>query len=367
MTERAFNFSAGPAMLPLPVLQRVREELLDYQGLGASIIEISHFSEAFTSLMHETEQLLVELLEVPSNYRIAFAHGGATMQFSMVPLNLIARKPARKALYVETGHFSKSAIAEAGRYGTIEAPLSTREDDFRSIPSLEEVETAARDSGASYLHITTNNTMKGTRWSEFPSLGELPLVGDATSEILSRPIDISRFGVLYAGAQKNMGPSGVSVAIVREDLLGHALPLTPKMLNYTQLARDHSLTNTANTFAIYVINLVLHWVKTSGGVKEMERQNEEKAGLIYAALDRHAGFYTPHSRPECRSTMNVVFRLQDEALDERFAREANAEGLYATRGHRLMGGIRASIYNGMPSEGASSLAGFIDEFARRNG
>ncbi|HKI99410.1 MAG TPA: 3-phosphoserine/phosphohydroxythreonine transaminase [bacterium] len=364
MNRRVFNFTAGPSMMPLPVLKRAQEEWLDFEGLGASVIEISHLAPEFKQVVYEVEALLRELLAIPANYRIAMAHGGGAMEFSMVPLNLIATRPARKALYVNSGYFSGRAADEASKYGTVLEVASSEGTTFDHIPALD---PARIEADASYLHITTNNTMVGTRWHTFPDTDGVPLVGDATSEILSRPMDISRFGVLYAGAQKNMGTSGLSVAIVREDLLGQALPITPKMINYGQLARDHSLSNTANTFAIYMARLVLEWIKTSGGLAAIEAMNEEKAKLVYDALDRHPGFYKPHAHPEHRSRMNVTFRTPSDDLDAAFVAEGNAEGLYALKGHRFFGGMRASIYNGMPVEGARALANFIDEFARRKG
>jgi phosphoserine aminotransferase len=364
MTRRVYNFTAGPAMLPLPVLHRAQEEWLDYEGLGTGVIEISHFTPQFKAIVYDVEALLRELLRIPPNYVIALAHGGGSLQFTMVAMNLIAHRPDRKALYVHTGYFSGSAMREAAKYGTVQVVSSSEADTFRHIPP---VETAGLDTRASYLHLTTNNTMVGTRWHTFPDTDGIPLVGDATSELLSRPMDLSRFGVLYAAAQKTLGTSGLSVAIVREDLLGHALPITPKMLNYTQLARDHSLTNTANTFAIYIARLVLQWVKTMGGLEAIEALNERKAKVVYDALDRHTGFYQPHAHPEHRSRMNVTFKLATEALNDRFVQEANAEGLYALKGHRFFGGMRASLYNAMPLEGAQALADFIDAFARRNG
>ncbi len=364
MNRRVFNFTAGPSMLPLPVLKRAQEEWLDFNGLGASVIEISHLSPDFKEVVYEVERLLRELLRIPANYRIAMAHGGGALGFSMVALNLMALRQARKALYVNSGYFSGRAATEAAKYGTVVEIASSEPTGFDRIPALD---PGTLDREASYLHITTNNTMVGTRWQTFPDTNGVPLVGDATSEILSRPMDIARFGVLYAGAQKNMGTSGLNVAIVREDLLGHALHITPKMINYGQLSRDHSLTNTANTFAIYMARLVLEWIQTSGGLEAIDAQNERKAALVYEALDRHTGFYKPHAHPAHRSRMNVTFKTPSEALDAAFVAEGNAEGLYALKGHRFFGGMRASIYNGMPLEGARALAGFIDEFARRHG
>jgi len=364
MSERIYNFTPGPAMLPLPVLHRIREELYDYQGLGASVMEISHLAPEFRQLLDETMEGLRGLLGFGKEYKIVFAHGGGNMQFSMVPMNLIARAPARKALYANTGHFSERAIEDARRFGQVEVVTSSEESGHDHIPAID---PARLDQAASYLHITTNNTIMGTRYADFPDTGALPLVGDMTSEILSRRIPVGRFGLIYAGLQKNLGPSGVSVAIVREDLLHHALPETPSVLNYTRLARDRSLTNTINTFSIYVMKLMLDWVRDGGGVEAMERQNDEKAATVYAAMDRHAGFYKGHARPEARSTMNVTFRLPSEELEQRFIAEGAAQGLYYLKGHRAVGGIRASIYNAMPLEGAQALAQFMDHFAAQNG
>ena len=364
MTQRAYNFTPGPSMLPLPVLRRIQEEWLDYNGMGASVIEISHLIPEFKALLFETEDLLRELLEAPANYKIAFIHGGGQMQFALVPLNLIALKPARKALYVETGLFATRAIAEGGKHATVEVIASSQDTNFDRIPAID---PAALDPAASYLHITTNNTVVGTQWRDFPRTGGLPLVGDLTSELLSRPIDVSRFGLLYAGAQKNLGVSGIAVIVVREDLLAHGSPMLPKMLNYTQLVRDRSLSNTVNTFAIYVANLMLKWVKASGGVRAMEANNQEKARLLYELLGRHEGFYHLHAQPGHRSVMNVTFRLNTPELEAAFIAEARAEGLYALKGHHEFGGIRASIYNAMPLEGVRALIDFSETFVRRHG
>jgi len=363
MTHRVFNFGPGPATLPLSVLQRAQEEFLDFQGLGASIIEISHRSPEFMALLDETDALFRELMELPDNYAILYAHGGGQMQFAMVPMNLMALRPAHKGLYVETGEFSKRAVAEAARYGTAEVIASSENTRFNRIPAIP---AERLDGGASYLHITTNNTICGTRWQQFPAADGMPLVGDATSEILSRRIDMSQFGMLYAGAQKNLGPPGLAIVIIREDLLGHALPVTPKLLDYSVMAKDHSLTNTANTFSIYISKLVLEWLKTQGGVARIEEFNERKAALVYAALDA-SGFYLPFAAKEDRSTMNVTFNLPTEALEERFLEEAGRAGLYALKGHRALGGIRASLYNAMSLEGCQALVAFMQEFERRNG
>lgn len=364
MAKRVFNFTAGPAQLPLPVLQRVQEEFLDFQGLGASIIEISHRSPEFEALLKETEMLFRELMHIPDNYKVVFCHGGGQMQFSMVPLNLMGLKPAQKALYVLSGNFSERAAEEGRKYGTVKVIASSEATGYDRIPALD---PAAIEQDASYLHITTNNTIMGTRWQVFPATNGVPLVGDATSEILSREIDVRQFGLLYAGAQKNVAPAGLAVVIVREDLLGHVHPHTPKMLNYTQLAKDGSLTNTVNTFAIYVANLVLHWLKNAGGVAAIEKVNERKAARVYAVIDKSGGFYRPHAQKAHRSIMNITFNLPTPELLARFLKESNEAGLYALKGHAKLGGIRASLYNAMPMEGAEALAAFMEEFQRRHG
>ncbi len=363
MTHRVYNFGAGPATLPLPVLQRIQEELLDFQGIGASIIEISHRTPQFEALLNECKELLVELMDIPPNYRVVFAHGGGQMQYAMVPLNLIARKPARKALYARTGLFAGRAIEEARKYGEIVVVADSEPTGFDHIPDID---PAGLDRDASYLYIVTNNTVQGTQWKEFPETDGIPLVGDATSEILSRPIDVARFGLLYAGAQKNLGPAGLAAVIVREDLLNCALPETPSLLDYSRLVRDNSLTNTANVFAIYVTNLVLHWVKDAGGPAAMQAQNEKKAAVLYDVLDR-SGFYRPHARKEHRSTMNVTFSLPGADLLERFVSEAASQGLYKIKGHPTRGGVRVSLYNAMTPDGVQAMAAFMEEFERRNG
>lgn len=364
MTQRVYNFTAGPAMLPLPVMQRVHEEFFDFQGLGCSIIEISHRSPEFEKLLFETEALFSELLNLPKSYRVVFCHGGGQMQFSMVPLNLMGLKPGRKAQYIESGNFSERAIEEAQRYGNVEILATSRATKYDRIPDFD---PKRLDPDASYFHITTNNTIMGTAWHTFPETNGLPLVGDMTSEIMSRVVDYRKFGMVYAGAQKNLGPSGLAVVVIREDLLGHADPLTPKLLNYTQLAKDRSLTNTVNTFSIYVTRLVLDWLKNLGGVPAIQKINERKAARVYKALDAGRGFYRGHAQPGSRSIMNVTFTLPSDDLQKRFIQEALAAGLYGLKGHARLGGIRASIYNGMPEEGCEALAAFMEQFCRKNG
>ncbi len=364
-SERVFNFSAGPSMLPLEVLEQVREEFLSYQGLGTSIIEMSHLSPHVKGVILEAELLLRELLDVPKNYCISFVLGGGRTQFSMVPLNLMQRKPSKRAQFVVSGNFSEGALAEAQRYGEVEVIASSKGENYASIPALDDAKV---DPEASYLHITTNNTAIGTRWQQFPQLkGGAVLVGDMTSEILSRPFEVKRFGLVYAGAQKNLGPAGMSAFIIREDLLNHAMPTTPKTLSYATLVETKTVVSTPNVFSIYVSQLVLQWVKRNGGVKRMAQHAAKRSGIVYDALDACRAFYTPHAHPQHRSTMNVTFCLPDAGLTERFLRESEKEGLVGLKGHRFLGGIRASMYIAMPFEGANALAGFMREFAHKNG
>ena len=361
---RVYNFSAGPATLPLEVLEEARAALIDFAGLGAGVLEVSHRSGEFLALVDETLALLKELMGVPDSHKILLAHGGGQLQFSMVPMNLIACRPARKALYVDTGVFSSRALDIATRYGYVNVPAHSRENEYDRIP---EIDPATVDPEASYLHITTNNTVMGTRWVDFPETGDVPLVGDMTSEVLSRTVDVSRFGCLYAGAQKNLAPPGMALVVVREDLLGHALPETPSVMNFADLAADgRSLLNTPPSFTIYVMNRMLHWVRAQGGVSTLEQRNEAKAALLYEVIDAD-GFYRGFSLPEYRATMNATFDLPTSDLTEAFLAEATAEGLYALRGHSARGAVRASIYNAMPEEGVQALAAFMTEFRRTRG
>ncbi|MEE8433417.1 MAG: 3-phosphoserine/phosphohydroxythreonine transaminase [bacterium] len=362
--NRVYNFTAGPATLPLEVMEQVREDLYDYGGLGAGIAEISHRSPEFHAIVEEGEALLHELMDIPDDYRVLFCHGGGQLQFSMVPLNLIGLKPARKALYVDTGSFAARAADIATRYGYVHVPAHSRETDYDRVPRLD-AEILHQD--ASYIHITSNNTAMGTYWRDIPHTGALPLVADMTSEILSRVVDVRRFGLIYAGAQKNLGPSGLAMVILRKELLGHSLPGTPQLLNYTDLASDrHSMGNTPATLPIYMMLLILRWVKEKGGVAAMEKTNAEKAAILYRVIDG-SGFYRGFALTEHRSPMNVTFDLPDGELCKRFVAEALAAGLYGLAGHVARGGLRASIYNAMPMGGASLLADFMIEFERANG
>ncbi len=361
--SRVFNFGAGPAMLPLEVMEKAQAEFLDYNGMGASVIEISHRSKEFDAIINRADELLIELAGIPDNYKILYVHGGAQMQFSAIPLNLINRLPARKASFVLTGSFASKASKEAARYGSMLEVASSKDQNFSYIP---EFDPAKLDPESSYLHITSNNTLFGTRWHSFPETGDVPLVADMTSELMSRKLDINKFGVIYAGLQKNLGPSGLAVVIIREDLLEHALPETPSMLNYKTYAEQHSLANTNNTFAIYMMQLVLEWLKDQGGVDAIEQRNEEKAKLVYDCIDG-TDFYYGTAQAAHRSVMNVTFNLSNEDLLANFLSEADKNGLYALKGHRDVGGVRASIYNAMPRAGCEALVDFMKDFEKRNG
>jgi phosphoserine aminotransferase len=358
-----YNFGAGPAMLPPPVMQRIRDEFLDYQGMGVSVIEISHRCPEFATILAEAKRLIRELAGVPDNYQILFTHGGARMQFAALPMNLADRSASKTCLYVESGNFAGLAIKDAKAYGDIRVIASSAGDNFKSLPTID---PASIDPTAAYLHLTSNNTLYGTQWTNFPDSGAVPLVLDQTSEILSRRLDFSRFGMVYAGLQKNLGPSGMAVVIIRDDLLGFAAPQTPLLLNYTTAAKDDSLTNTTNTFAVYVTKLVLEWLRDQGGVATIEAQNRGKAARLYDRIDR-SDFYRGYANSDCRSLMNVTFNLPNDTLEKTFVTEAETAGLYALAGHRSVGGIRASIYNAMPMDGISALIHFMDDFERRNG
>ena len=362
MADKIYNFGAGPAMLPGPVMKQIQREWLDFQGMGISIIEISHRTKEFVAVLNEAKALFRELTGLPDNYRILFVHGGARMQFSAIPLNFSGRVPGRKCLYVESGNFASLAAKEAQAFCRVETIASSADSDYDRIPELAADQI---DQDAAYLHITSNNTLYGTCWQTFPDSGNVPLIADMTSELLSRQIDYDQFGVIYAGLQKNLGPSGMAMVIVREDLLGHADEKTPTLLNYTRAAKDNSLTNTTNTFAIYVIKLVLEWLKQQGGVAAIEIKNKEKAARLYQVID-HSGFYRGIAHPEHRSIMNISFKTGSAELDTKFLQEADLLGLYALKGHRNVGGIRASIYNPMPLAGVEKLAGFMEEFEQKN-
>ncbi len=363
--DRVYNFSAGPAMLPDPVMLQIREEFLNFSGLGASIIEISHRSKEFDGVVEQAIALFRELTGLPENYHVLFVHGGGRMQFSSVPMNLLGGAK-KKALYVETDTFSSEAINDAAAYGEVKVIASGKKDGFSKLPA---VTRDLVDQDAAYLHITTNNTTSGTAWRNFPGAdvrGDVPLVGDSTSEILSRVVDYSNFGVVFAGLQKNLGPSVTALVIIRKDLCGKAQKITPPLLNYATLAEKNSMLNTPSTFNIYVAKLVMEWIKKEGGLAEIERRNNAKIKTVYDVIDA-SKFYTGVVQPAHRSHMNATFRLPSEELTAKFLKEANQQSLYALMGYRTIGGIRASMYNAMPLSGAQALASFMKEFERVNG
>lgn len=349
-------------MLPTAVMEIAQKEFLNYRDIGTGLIEISHRSKEFDEVINSADALLTELANIPDNYKILYVHGGAQMQFSAIPMNLINRNPANKAAYIETGNFASLARKEASRYGNVTVAASSEDTDFDRIPNFD---ASSLDADTSYVHITSNNTIYGTRWQQFPDTGDIPLVADMTSELLSRRLDISQFGVIFAGLQKNLGPAGLACIIIREDLLGHAIPATPNLLNYKTYADKHSLANTNNTFAIYMMKLVLEWLKAEGGLDVMEARNDEKSALLYEVID-NSDFYLAAAQKEHRSTMNVTFNLANNELLDSFLEQALANGLYALKGHRNVGGIRASIYNAMPKEGCVALAEFMREFEKSN-
>jgi phosphoserine aminotransferase len=359
---RIFNFSAGPAVLPLPVLEQAQRELVSLPGVGMSVMEISHRSKTFEDLLGTAIADLCELAGIPSHYRVLMLQGGASLQFSMVPMNLLGA--GQTADYVDTGSWAEKAAKEASRVGTVRITGSTKADSYNRIPSASEL---AFTPGAAYVHITTNNTIEGTEWRSLPDVArDVPLIADASSDILSGPIDINRFGLIYAGAQKNLGPSGVTLVIVREDLLSRSKSDLPVMLNYKVQADNNSLYNTPNTFGIYILGLTMKWLKSLGGLAAIARINERKAAKLYAEIDR-TGFYRGTAQPASRSLMNVTFRVRTEELEKMFEKDATAAGLDGLKGHRSVGGMRASIYNAFPEEGVDALVEFMREFERKRG
>lgn len=358
-----YNFNAGPAMLPEPVLLQMQRELLDWNGTGMSVMEIGHRTPEFQAIAHQTETDLRELMAIPDHYRVLFLAGGATTQFAMVPLNLFDEK--KQADYIETGIWSKKAIAEAERYGQVNVAAHTEHHDHIAyIPLQDQWKT---NNHAAYLHYTPNETIAGIEFHWVPETGDVPLVADMTSMILSRPIDVSRFGLIYAGTQKNMGQAGMNVVIIRDDLIKDSLPNTPTLYQYAIHAEHHSFYNTPPTYCWYTIGLVLAWMKRQGGVEAMYAVNQRKAQKIYALLDEYPGFYESRITSACRSMTNMMFYLRDEALTSMFLEEAKENGLANLRGHRVSGGVRASMYNAMPEEGADKLAAFMADFVRRHG
>ncbi|HMO60306.1 MAG TPA: 3-phosphoserine/phosphohydroxythreonine transaminase [Roseiflexaceae bacterium] len=357
-----YNFNAGPAIMPAAVLQQIRHELLDYNGIGMSILEISHRSQEFETINRAAEARLLRLLGLEGDYQVLFLQGGASMQFAMLPLNFLF--PDSCADYILTGVWAEKAYEEAARIGTANIAASTRDEQYRRIPTAAEIKLS---DTAAYVHLTTNNTIYGTQWHTLPDVGKRPLVADMSSDILSRPIDARRFAMIYAGAQKNMGPSGVTVVIIRRDWLAQAGDSAPTMLRYSTHAKNNSLYNTPPVFGVYALNLVLQWIEDQGGLPAMQQHNEQKAALIYQAIDAGGGFYRGHAASGSRSLMNITFRLPDETLEHEFVRLSAANGFVGLAGHRSIGGIRASTYNAMTYEGCAALADFMQEFLRTHG
>ena len=361
--RRAHNFNPGPAVLPLPVLERVQADLLSYDGSGMSVMELSHRSKDFEDILQLAETDLRALLSVPDSYSIAFLQGGANLQFGMVPMNLLP--PGGSADYVLTGAWSQAALKEAQKLGTVRAVGSTEASHFDRIPAQSELQL---DPQAAYLHFTSNETIHGVEFQTEPQPpAGVPLVCDASSNIMSRSIDVTKYGLIYAGVQKNLGPAGVTLVIVRSDLLERAPAKLPAMLDYKLLAQNRSLYNTPPAFAIYIVGLVLRWLIGLGGLGYIARRNEVKARLIYHVIDASGGFYRGHARPDSRSRMNVTFRLPSEELEKQFVKRSEADGLVGLKGHRSVGGLRASLYNALPIESAQALAQFMTEFQRVNG
>jgi phosphoserine aminotransferase len=363
---RVYNFSPGPSVLPLPVLERAAREMIDANGSGQSVMEMSHRSKDFKPIIEKTEALFRELMGIPANYKVLFLQGGASLQFSMIPLNLAAGEqgaPKKRAVYIDTGIWAKKAADEAAKYVEPRIPASSKDRAYTYIPKAP-----AAEPGDAYYHITLNNTIVGTRWTAIPDTGEVPLAADISSCILSEPLDVSKFGVLYAGAQKNLGPAGTTVVIIREDLIGRAPSWVPALLRYDIHAAEASLYNTPPCYGIYIIGLVLEWVKDLGGLPAIAQANREKAELFYRYLENSGMFESPVER-EFRSLMNIPFvpRESDaekrKDIEARFVKEAAAAGLVNLAGHRLVGGMRASIYNAMPVEGVRALIRFMEKFS----
>jgi phosphoserine aminotransferase len=360
-TNRIFNFSAGPAVLPLEVLEEARENLLSMPGVGMSILEISHRSKPFDEIIQGAEADLRTLADIPDEYTVLFLQGGASLQFSMVPMNILS--PGGSADYIVTGSWSQKAVKEAKRVGAVKIAASTEGDKFNRVPAQAEL---TLDPAAAYVHYTTNNTIFGTEFHYVPETGGVPLVADTSSDMCSGPLDVSKFALIYAGAQKNLAPAGVTLVIIREDMLQRAPSSIPTMLQYPIHAESKSLYNTPPVFTIYVMRLVLAWLKKQGGLAAIEKVNARKADTLYAEIDR-TGFYRAHAQPGSRSRMNVTFRLHTEDLEKQFAKEATAAGLDGLKGHRSVGGMRASIYNAFPEAGVDALVSFMREFEKRNG
>jgi phosphoserine aminotransferase len=361
VTHRVFNFAAGPAVLPVPVLEEIQRDLVALPGVGMSILEISHRSKTFESVLAQAEADIRTLAGIPSNYKVLFLQGGASMQFSMVPMNLLTA--GMTADYIDSGSWADKAIKEAKKIGTVNVAATTKAENYSRLPRQEELKLTP---GAAYVHMTSNNTIEGTEYKELPAVGNVPLVSDTSSDMFSHPIDVSRHALIYSGAQKNMGPAGVTVVIIRDDLLSRSQTSMPTMLNYAVHAENGSMYNTPPAFAVYAMGLVMKWLIGQGGLSAIAQVNERKAQKLYAEIDR-TGFYRGTAAKDCRSLMNVTFRLATEDLENAFVKESTAAGLDGLKGHRSVGGMRASIYNAFPEAGIDALVQFMQEFERTHG
>ena len=360
MYDRIYNFSAGPSMLPVSVLEKARDEMLNYNGSGMSVMEMSHRSKVYDEIIKDAEKLLREVMNIPDNYKVLFLQGGASLQFASVCMNLMK---TGKADYVVTGQFSGKAYKEGQKYGDAHLAATTKDENFTRIPRQEELDLRP---DADFVHICFNNTIFGTKWDYIPETGNVPLVADMSSCILSEPVDVSKFGLIYAGAQKNVAPAGLTIVIVREDLLRDDLDATvPTVCSYKVMAENESMYNTPPCYPIYICKLVLEWIKGLGGLEKMAEINKAKAAKLYACLDNSKLFNNP-VKPECRSMMNATFRAEDDEVNAKFVKESKAAGLENLKGHRSVGGMRASIYNAMPAEGIDKLVAFIEEFEKNN-
>ncbi len=354
--QRIHNFAAGPAVLPVPVLEEIQRHLISLPGVGMSILEISHRSTTFGSILAQAEADIRALASIPSNYKVLFLQGGASMQFSMVPMNLLT--PGATADYIDYGSWAEKALKVAKKVGSVNVAATTKNENYSRVPRQAELTLTP---GAAYVHLTSNNTIEGTEYKELPSVGDVPLVNDTSSDMFSRPIDVARHALIYSGAQKNMGPAGLTVVIIRDDLLPRSQKNLPTMLNYAVHAENGSMYNTPPTFAIYALGLVMKWLLAQGGLPAIAAVNERKAGKLYSEIDR-TGFYRGTAHKDCRSLMNVTFRLATEDLEKQFIKDSTAAGLDGLKGHRSVGGMRASIYNAFPEEGVDALIAFMREF-----
>lgn len=357
---RVFNFSAGPAVLPEPVLKKAAEQMLDYNGTGMCVMEMSHRSPEYEEIIKSAETALRKLMNIPVQYKVLFLQGGASSQFAMVPMNLIGK--TGRADYIHTGTWSSKALSEAKKYGTVSVVASSEDKNFTYIP---EVDPGILTKDASYVHITTNNTIEGTVFTKLPHTGDIPLIADMSSDILSREYDVTKFGIIYAGAQKNIGPAGLTVVIVREDLMGRQLPQTPAMFTYAIHAEHGSLYNTPPTYSVYIAKLVFEWLLDLGGVRAIEEVNRKKAAMLYDFLDESRLFKAPVVKKD-RSIMNIPFTLETDEQNKKFLKEVEKRGMVNLKGHRSVGGMRASIYNAMPVEGVKTLVKYMKQFEMEN-